>query len=231
MGTHDIYRDWLAVRTGSEAEKTISVGRMDVFKMIPADPQRGRPNACYQITDIKCSDSGKKEGVGQLGGYRDYFEQVDPGCEVELRVHIVLPASLRARSQKMAVLQKNAGFYERSGIEVTTEIERPNLSPVYRAGGLEFGCAQSVQSHLVQVKRDFLIMNFLSPTHEAFLRDLANAWRRVKAGAAAFDVRVAEAQARGMMMSVHGRVVKPDDCVRPLMMLAHYELLSEPLAA
>ena len=230
MGTHDIYRDWLAVRTGSEIEKTISAGRMDVFKMIPADLQKNLPNR-YQIVDIKCSDSGEASGVGQLGGYRDYFKQIDPGCEVQLRVHIVLPASLRARSQKIAVLQKNTGFYERSGIEITTEIERPNLSPAYRAGGLTFDSAQALRLHLALVKRDFLVMNFLSPPHESFLRDLASAWRRVDRGQPAYDVKVSESQLGGMMMSVHGRVVSPDDCVRPLMMLAHYELLSEPLAA
>jgi hypothetical protein len=204
---------------------------MDVFKMIPADPQRDRPNTCYQIVDIKCSDSGEASGVGQLGSYRDYFKQTDPGCEVRLRVHVVLPASLRARSQKIAVLQKNSGFYERSGIEITTEIERPNLAPVYRAGGLEFGGAQALRAHLGRVKRDFLVANYLSSGRDSFLRDLANAWRRVELGKPAHDVRVTEAQLGGMMMSVHGRIISPDDCLRPLMMLAHYELLSEPLAA
>jgi hypothetical protein len=225
MRNEHLYRDALAIQCGGAVEVLVGRDKIDVLRPVC--------DSVAEVIEVKYA-AGLREAMGQAVTYSRRYARANPGVVVSRRVHLICGATMRSRSAEAARIAEHREEMEEDGITLTTVFERPGLTPVYRAGGLEFGSAQALRSHLARVKRDFLLANFLSPFHEVFLRDLANAWRRVELGKAAHDVRVAAPRTWGfvgMMMSVHGRVVSPDDCVRPLMMLTHYELLSEPLAA
>jgi hypothetical protein len=222
MRNEHLYRDALAVQCGGSIEVPVGIDRIDVLR--PAG------EGAVEVIEVKYA-SGLREAMGQAVTYSRRYSAANPDVVVSRRVHLICGATMRSRSGETARINEHRDELERDGITLTTVVERPNLAPVYRAGGLEFGGSDALRAHLGRVKRNFLVANYLSNGHELFLRDLANAWRRVEQGKSAYDVRVAEGQLGGMMMSVHGRIVSPNDCLRPLMMLAHYELLSEPLAA
>jgi hypothetical protein len=112
-------------------------------------------------------------------------------------------------------------------------MERPDLQPIYVAGGIEFASRKAIERYAKKVKSDFLIAEYLSSAHYAFLLSLGSAWRQIEHGKPATEISASAVDVHGvgMMMSVHGRQVSIGDCIRPLTMLTHYELLSMPVAA
>lgn len=223
MRREHIYRDAIAIAEGGAVEVAVGPDAIDVLR------QTGESSV--ELIEVKYAPN-LREAIGQVNSYGDRYAKAH-SVEVEKRVHLVLSSSRRDSAKESARINEHRGELAGHNIRLTTVAERPGIEPVYRAGGIDFASRQALERQVAKVKLDFLVAEYLSLGNHSFLLDLASAWRRVQMPgrpAESISVTRVDHHGAGMMMSVHGRVVDPMNCIRPLMMLAHYELLSMPVA-
>ena len=229
MRVEHIYRDAIAVRLGGRVE--IPVGRDSIDVLLTHNSGNDVPIS-HEVIEVKYA-ADLRTAMGQVVSYSRRWARANPNDAVTRHIHLITSASPRDAAKESARIREHQDALAEDCSQLTTVRERPDLQPIYVAGGIEFASRKAIERYAKKVKSDFLIAEYLSSAHYAFLLSLGSAWRQIEYGKPATEISASAVDVHGvgMMMSVHGRQVSIGDCIRPLTMLTHYELLSMPVAA
>lgn len=206
----------------------------------------GRPNVVTEDEVIELSyprTQPPKGNDSRLQYYWNEIERIDPRGRKKRLHHIFSLDRLSRRKEEQKVNYQ----IEQLGIDdlvITSEIEQ-DVDLFYEIGDQAFLCRDEIVDYIKGIKADFLVAEYLADEYREFLAELARQyyqWQKLVywfpgAGTkrphtivtkASIDcIATSVKRNAGVSMLVNGIPLQPEECVYPVMALAHHRLLSD----
>lgn len=216
-----VYRDHLSLKLGGKTEVSAGDRRIDVL-------------TSDSVIEVKYARS---ESVADIKSTLDLYwhriEKRDPKPFPRSRhIYFIWSRDRLARNKEKRRAEREFQELDMKPKEyILSGIVERDICPEYCIGGLHFKTQAEIESYCRQIKRDFLVADYLSRSHQQFLRDLVDAYRWVNFGKHCDEVNVDSTflHGEGMFVSVRDQHIPLSDCVSAYRALTHYRLLSMPV--